>query len=56
MTMTYAQPLPRRYSRGRLAVPALWREVIRRRDLTEPDRSTTGIEDRSETLRTARNG
>lgn len=29
MTMTYAQPLTRRYTRARLAVPALWRQVIR---------------------------
>jgi len=45
MTMTYAQPLPRRYTRARLAVPALWRQVIRgseKADATivpEPDRS-----------------
>jgi hypothetical protein len=45
MTMTYAQPLTRRYTRARLAVPALWRQVIRsseKGDVTgvpEPDRS-----------------
>jgi DNA-directed RNA polymerase specialized sigma24 family protein len=48
MTMTYAQPLTRRYTRARLAVPALWRQVIRTSDgavdkaeqqLPEPDRS-----------------
>lgn len=45
MTMTYAQPMPRRSSRTRLAVPALWRQVIRgigKSDdavVTEPDRS-----------------
>ncbi|HEY3512263.1 MULTISPECIES: hypothetical protein [Kribbella] len=44
MTMTYAQPLTRRYTRARLAVPALWRQVIRTGDkpehtMTEPDRS-----------------
>jgi len=45
MTMTYAQPLSRRYTRARLAVPALWRQVIRSNDKTdvtaaaEPDRS-----------------
>jgi DNA-directed RNA polymerase specialized sigma24 family protein len=45
MTMTYAQPLPRRYTRARLAVPALWRQVIRGTGkgedavVTEPDRS-----------------
>lgn len=45
MTMTYAQPVARRYTRARLAVPALWRQVIRageRSDETivpEPDRS-----------------
>ena len=44
MTMTYAQPLTRRYTRARLAVPALWRQVIRTGDKTEhampePDRS-----------------
>jgi DNA gyrase/topoisomerase IV subunit A len=45
MTMTYAQPLTRRYTRARLAVPALWRQVIRsseKADVTavrEPDRS-----------------
>ncbi|MGW6198213.1 hypothetical protein ACWF0M_18860 [Kribbella sp. NPDC055110] len=44
MTMTYAQPLTRRYTRARLAVPALWRQVIRTGDRTErttaePDRS-----------------
>ena len=48
MTMTYAQPLTRRYTRARLAVPALWRQVIRTSDsasgraertTTEPDRS-----------------
>ncbi|TDO57978.1 hypothetical protein EV651_11011 [Kribbella sp. VKM Ac-2571] len=44
MTMTYAQPLTRRYTRARLAVPALWRQVIRTGDrpeptTTEPDRS-----------------
>jgi len=45
MTMTYAQPLTRRYTRARLAVPALWRQVIRSNDKTdvttvaEPDRS-----------------
>jgi DNA-directed RNA polymerase specialized sigma24 family protein len=46
MTMTYAQPMPvRRYTRSRLAVPALWRQVIRATGkgddavATEPDRS-----------------
>jgi hypothetical protein len=48
MTMTYAQPLPRRYTRARLAVPALWRQVIRAHETSpkgdettvpEPDRS-----------------
>jgi DNA gyrase/topoisomerase IV subunit A len=45
MTMTYAQPLTRRYTRARLAVPALWRQVIRsseKADVTavrESDRS-----------------
>ena len=44
MTMTYAQPLTRRYTRARLAVPALWRQVIRTNDraeqpMAEPDRS-----------------
>jgi DNA gyrase/topoisomerase IV subunit A len=44
MTMTYAQPLTRRYTRARLAVPALWRQVIRTSDraertTAEPDRS-----------------
>src|SRR3954471_11062092 len=44
MTMTYAHPLPTRYSRGRLAVPALWRQVVRghdtaKRTALEPDRS-----------------
>jgi hypothetical protein len=49
MTMTYAQnyaqPLTRRYTRARLAVPALWKQVIRtsdkdeRQQLPEPDRS-----------------
>ncbi|WP_350279040.1 hypothetical protein [Kribbella sp. HUAS MG21] len=44
MTMTYAQPLTRRYTRARLAVPALWRQVIRTGDkpeqpIAEPDRS-----------------
>jgi DNA gyrase/topoisomerase IV subunit A len=43
MTMTYAQPLTRRYTRARLAVPALWRQVVRsdrtEHPMTEPDRS-----------------
>jgi hypothetical protein len=49
MTMTYAQPLPRRYTRARLTVPALWRQVIRASEagpvkgadatVPEPDRS-----------------
>ena len=45
MTMTYAQPMSRRYTRARLAVPALWRQVIRASDkgdqtiVREPDRS-----------------
>jgi hypothetical protein len=45
MTMTYAQPLTRRYPRARLAVPALWRQVIRSSEkaevtaVREPDRS-----------------
>ena len=45
MTMTHAQPLPRRYTRARLAVPALWRQVIRGGEtggetiVPEPDRS-----------------
>ena len=45
MTMTYAQPMPRRYTRARLAVPALWRQVIRATGkgdeavVAEPDRS-----------------
>jgi len=46
MTMTYAQPMPvRRYTRSRLAVPALWRQVIRATGkgddavATGPDRS-----------------
>ena len=43
--MTYAQPLPRRYTRARLAVPALWRQVVRSGEkgaqpmVPEPDRS-----------------
>ena len=48
MTMTYAQPMPRRYTRARLAVPALWRQVVRAEETSakgdetivrEPDRS-----------------
>lgn len=45
MAMTYAHPLPRRYTRARLAVPALWRQVIRASEkgaeatVPEPDRS-----------------
>ncbi|WP_433165467.1 hypothetical protein [Kribbella sp. CA-247076] len=42
MTMTYAQPIPRRYNRSRLTVPSLWRQVIRgdeRPAAPEPDRS-----------------
>ncbi|MEV0798276.1 hypothetical protein AB0I34_11340 [Kribbella sp. NPDC050281] len=45
MTMTFAQPMPRRYTRARLAVPALWRQVIRASEkedvaiVPEPDRS-----------------
>jgi DNA gyrase/topoisomerase IV subunit A len=45
MTMTYAQPMSRRYTRARLAVPALWRQVIRASEkeaetiVREPDRS-----------------
>ncbi|TDD18759.1 hypothetical protein E1218_25445 [Kribbella turkmenica] len=45
MTMTHAQPLPRRYNRARLTVPALWRQVIRGSEksgeaiVPEPDRS-----------------
>jgi DNA-directed RNA polymerase specialized sigma24 family protein len=45
MTMTYAHPMPRRYTRARLAVPALWRQVFRATGkgdeavVTEPDRS-----------------
>jgi hypothetical protein len=43
MTMTYAQPLTRRYTRARLAVPALWRQVVRtgrsEQPVREPDRS-----------------
>ncbi|MEV0284146.1 MULTISPECIES: hypothetical protein [unclassified Kribbella] len=45
MTMTYAQPLPRRYTRTRLTVPALWRQVIGGSEqgaettVPEPDRS-----------------
>ncbi|TCC26434.1 hypothetical protein [Kribbella sindirgiensis] len=48
MTMTYAQPLTRRYTRARLAVPALWRQVIRTGD-NAPDRAerTTAEPDRS---------
>ncbi|GAA1588852.1 hypothetical protein GCM10009789_48130 [Kribbella sancticallisti] len=29
MTMTYAQPITRRATRGRHVVPALWRQVVR---------------------------
>ena len=45
MTTTSAQPLTRRYTRARLAVPSLWRQVIRSAGkgevttVTEPDRS-----------------
>jgi hypothetical protein len=43
MTMTYAQPLPRRYTRARMTVPALWRQVIggsvKGATVREPDRS-----------------
>lgn len=45
MTMTYAHPLPTRYTRARLTVPALWRQVVRGSDaakekiVPEPDRS-----------------
>ena len=45
MTMTYAHPLPRRYTRARLAVPALWRQVVGSPEkgaeatVPEPDRS-----------------
>ncbi|MFI7068040.1 hypothetical protein ACIBL3_44110 [Kribbella sp. NPDC050124] len=45
MTMTYARPLPRRYTRTRLTVPALWRQVIGGSEqgaeaiMPEPDRS-----------------
>jgi hypothetical protein len=46
MTMTYAQPMPTRYTRARLTVPALWRQVIRAGEpakgekiVPEPDRS-----------------
>ncbi|MFK4084202.1 hypothetical protein ACI2LF_08860 [Kribbella sp. NPDC020789] len=45
MTMTYAQPMPtRRYTRARLTVPALWRQVVRsgetaKKAVPEPDRS-----------------
>lgn len=45
MTITYAQPMPRRYTRARLAVPTLWRQVIRasvkgdETTVPEPDRS-----------------
>jgi hypothetical protein len=45
MTMTYAHPMSRRYTRARLAVPALWRQVIRAGEkgdetiVREPDRS-----------------
>ncbi|MEU4603539.1 hypothetical protein AB0F43_11220 [Kribbella sp. NPDC023972] len=45
MTMTYAQPLPRRYTRARMTVPALWRQVIGGSEkgttatVEEPDRS-----------------
>jgi hypothetical protein len=46
MTMTYAQPMPTRYTRARLTVPALWRQVIRASEpakgekiVPEPDRS-----------------
>ncbi|MFF1817161.1 hypothetical protein ACFVWG_07680 [Kribbella sp. NPDC058245] len=47
MTMTYAQPMPTRYTRARLTVPALWRQVVRssaaatggEKIVPEPDRS-----------------
>jgi len=45
MTTIYAQPLTRRYRRGRLTVPTLWRQVIRAGETgedtmtPEPDRS-----------------
>lgn len=45
MPLTYAQPLPRRYTRTRLTVPALWRQVIGGGEqgaeaiVPEPDRS-----------------
>lgn len=45
MTMTYAQPMPTRYTRARLSVPALWRQVVRSSEtakekiVPEPDRS-----------------
>jgi DNA gyrase/topoisomerase IV subunit A len=43
MSMTYAQPLTRRYTRARLAVPALWRQVVgtgrTEQASAEPDRS-----------------
>jgi DNA-directed RNA polymerase specialized sigma24 family protein len=45
MTMTYAQPLPTRYTRARLTVPSLWRQVIGgsekevEKTVPEPDRS-----------------
>jgi len=45
MTMTYAQPITRRSTRGRHTVPALWRQVVRgaakdeRTVQDEPDRS-----------------
>ncbi|NEA35037.1 hypothetical protein [Streptomyces sp. SID13031] len=45
MTMTYAQPITRRATRGRHTVPALWRQVVRgaaqveQATQVEPDRS-----------------
>ncbi|TDD59218.1 hypothetical protein E1263_15685 [Kribbella antibiotica] len=41
MTMTYAQPMPMRYTRARLTVPALWRQVVKgsEQSMPEPDRS-----------------
>ena len=48
MTMSYAQPMPRRYTRARLAVPALWRQVVRAEETSaEGDEGTVREPDRS---------
>ncbi|GAA1704902.1 hypothetical protein ACFTSF_04930 [Kribbella sp. NPDC056951] len=47
MTMTYAHPLPTRYTRARLTVPALWRQVIRGTDTAKGSEKTMPEPDRS---------